>query len=388
MRILWTSTPMEGVFLPFVPVAGALQDREHELLVAAGPDIAARVAEAGFEQRVIGPSAMEAAKRAFADPAVAAADGAGTAFGAAMFGSVFAPALLPEIRRMAEEFHPAVIVHPEVETSGAIVAAQRGVPSVTYGFAQPIKPAMVRDLAERVATLWTSAGLSADGHAGIYRDLYLDPCPPTLRLGDRAAPCPVQLVRPETAGRLGGILPERIARLGARPVVYVSLGTVPLFSRMQTFSVLVSELSRADVDIVVTVGPHNDPAQLADQPPNVYVERWLPLAPLLDVADAVVCHGGSGTTLAALGAGRPLVLVPQGADQFENAAACDRAGAAVVLTPNEVDAPSVRRAVKTVLTPDSPQRNAALRIASEIATMPDARAAAETIEQLVQDRSQ
>jgi UDP:flavonoid glycosyltransferase YjiC (YdhE family) len=83
-----------------------------------------------------------------------------------------------------------------------------------------------------------------------------------------------------------------------------------------------------------------------------------------------------------------LVLVPQGADQFENAAACDRAGAAVVLTPNEVDAPSVRRAVKTVLTPDSPQRNAALRIANEIATMPDARAAAETIEQLVQDRSQ
>jgi EryCIII-like glycosyltransferase len=238
MRILWTSTPMEGVFLPFVPVARVLQDRGHELLVAAGPDVAARVAEAGFEQRVIGPAAMEAAMRAFADPAVAAADGAGTVFGAVMFGSVFAPALLPEIRRIAEQFHPAVIVHPAVETSGAIVAAQRGVPSVTYGFAQPIEPAMVRALAERVATLWTSAGLSADKPAGIYRDLYLDPCPPTLRLGDRAAPCPVQLVRPETAGRLGGVLPERVARLGARPVVYVSLGTVPLFSQMQTFSVL------------------------------------------------------------------------------------------------------------------------------------------------------
>jgi MGT family glycosyltransferase len=170
--------------------------------------------------------------------------------------------------------------------------------------------------------------------------------------------------------------------------VYVSLGTVPLFSQMHTFSVLLSELSHADVDLVVTVGPHNDPAQLADQPPNVYVERWLPLAPLLDVANAVVCHGGSGTTLAALGAGRPLVLVPQGADQFENAAACGRTGAALVLPPDEVDGASVRRAVETVLAPDSPQRIAALRMASEIAAMPDAQAAAETIEQLVHGRGQ
>ena len=73
------------------------------------------------------------------------------------------------------------------------------------------------------ATLWTSAGLAADPRAGIYRDLYLDPCPPALRLGDRAAPCPVQLLRPRPPA-LGGVLPERVARLGARPIVYVSLG--------------------------------------------------------------------------------------------------------------------------------------------------------------------
>jgi UDP:flavonoid glycosyltransferase YjiC (YdhE family) len=388
MRILWTSTPMEGVFLPFVPVASALRDRGHELLVAAGPDVAARVAESGYEHRVVGPPAMDAAVQAFADPAIASADGAGPAFGAAMFGSVFAPALLPEIRRVADEFDPAVIVHPAVEASGPIVAAQRAVPSVTYGFAQPIAPEMVRALAERVAPLWTGAGLDADPHGGIYRDLYLDPCPPALRLDDRTAPCPVQPVRPESAGAAGGVLPEGIARLGGRPVVYVSLGTVPLFSQMQTFSVLLDELARADVDVVVTVGPHNDPAQLADQPRNVYVERWLPLAPLLDVTDTVVCHGGSGTTLAALGAGRPLVLVPQGADQFENATACERAGAALVLAPGAVDAQSVRRAVEEVLAPGSGQRTAALRIAREIATMPDTAAAAEAIEQLVDDRNQ
>ena len=61
--------------------------------------------------------------------------------------------------------------------------------------------------------------------------------------------------------------------------------------------------------------------------------------------DAVLCHAGTGTTLAALVAGLPLVLVPQGADQFDNARACQRAGAAKVLVPDDVDPRAVREAV-------------------------------------------
>ena len=64
---------------------------------------------------------------------------------------------------------------------------------------------------------------------------------------------------------------------------------------------------------------------------------------------AVVSHGGSGTVLGALAAGLPLVLLPQGADQFENAARCERAGAAVVLDPDEVTGDAVAAAVRLVL---------------------------------------
>ena len=83
--------------------------------------------------------------------------------------------------------------------------------------------------------------------------------------------------------------------------------------------------------MVVTVGNLNDPAALGNSRANVHVEQWLPLAPLLPRCAAVLCHAGTGTTLAALAAGLPLVLVPQGADQFDNAQACERAGAARVL---------------------------------------------------------
>ncbi len=66
---------------------------------------------------------------------------------------------------------------------------------------------------------------------------------------------------------------------------------------------------------------------------NVIVERYIPQGDVLPLADAVVCHGGSGSTLAALAHGLPLVLVPAGADQFDNAAACVAAGAAIELQP-------------------------------------------------------
>ncbi len=200
MRILCTSTPMDGVVLPLLPIAGALRERGHDVLLAVGPDVLGRVEDAGFDVTVVGPAAMEAVMQAFGDPAVAAAEGAGPIFAAAMFGGVFAPALLPELQRVADEFGADAIVHPPVELASPIVATERGIPSVTYGFGQVLPAEMVQASAERVAPLWEAAGLAADPHAGIYLDCYLDPCPPSLRLGDPAPARVVQALRPEIAG--------------------------------------------------------------------------------------------------------------------------------------------------------------------------------------------
>ena len=48
---------------------------------------------------------------------------------------------------------------------------------------------------------------------------------------------------------------------------------------------------------------------------------------------AVVCHGGSGTTLGALAARLPLVVVPLFADQPENARRVDAVGAGIAVSP-------------------------------------------------------
>ena len=386
MRVLCSSTPMEGVFMPFVPLGRALLAAGHEVLVATGPDLQSRVAGDGFATAVAGPTAMDAAITAMADPEVSNAPGGESwHFGAAMFGGVIAPAKLPALRRLVNDFRPDLVVHPPVDVAAPLVAAEHGLASVAYGFGQVLDPPFVAALRDRVAPLWREAGMEPDPYAGIYRGRYLDPCPPSLQPSrDPGSGVGVaEPIRPEVPGDRDAVLPDWIASLGQRPVVYLSLGTVPLFNQPHTFVTLLAELAHDDVDLVVTVGQLNDPATLGTQPANVHIERWLPLAPLLPRCDAVVCHAGSGTTLAALACGLPLALVPQGADQFTNAAACLRAGVARVLEPDAVTSTTVREAVTAILRSGSSEQEAAQRVAAEIAAMPSATDVAQHLEAFV-----
>jgi glycosyltransferase len=64
-----------------------------------------------------------------------------------------------------------------------------------------------------------------------------------------------------------------------------------------------------------------------------------------------------------------MLLLPHGADQFENARACADRGAATVLMPTELTGASVASAVTSLLTDPAP-RAAAAQLGREIADMP------------------
>jgi UDP:flavonoid glycosyltransferase YjiC (YdhE family) len=86
-----------------------------------------------------------------------------------------------------------------------------------------------------------------------------------------------------------------------------------------------------------------------------------------------VTHGGSGSTLAALAYGLPILFVPQGADQFENAAQVQALGAGARVLPADLTPESARSALESLLRDDGYRRRARA-IAEEIAAMPDASA--------------
>jgi UDP:flavonoid glycosyltransferase YjiC (YdhE family) len=384
MRVLCSTTPMDGVFGPFVPLGRALAAAGHEVVVATGANLLDTVAEQGFATAPAGPSAMEGAMQAMADPAVQSARPTERwRFPATMFGGVIAPAKIPALRELADTFAPDLVLHPPVDLAGPLLAAERGLPSVCYGFMHPLDPAVVEGLAARVKPLWEDAGLEADRHGGLYRHRYLDPCPASLRADRGVAETVARAIRPEIPGDRQADLPAWARELGDRPTLYVSLGTVPFFNQPARFQQLLQELVQEDLDLVVTVSELHDPAALGPLAPNVHVEQWLPLAALLPRCDAVLCHAGSGTTLAALTAGLPLVLVPDGADQFTNADSCQDAGVARVIAPDRLTPAAVRDAVRAVIAADSGERAAARRVAAEIVGMPSVADVAHQLEDLV-----
>jgi UDP:flavonoid glycosyltransferase YjiC (YdhE family) len=374
MRVLCSTTPMDGVFGPFIPLGRAFVETGHELVVASGANLRSRVEANDLKFAEAGLPAMDGVIAAMADPEVKAAPPADRiTFPAAMFGAVHPGAKLPRLRDLAESCHFDLIVHPPVDLSGPLLAAELDLPSVCYGFGQPFDAAVVTAMAARSRPLWEAAELQPDAYGGIYRGIYLDPCPPMLR-GPETVPAThgTHPIRPEIPGNPAAALPAWADALGQRAVVYVSLGTAPLFNQPDKFAPLLAGLAGEAVEVVITVGESNDPTAFGELSPTVHLEKWLPLAPLLPRCDAVLCHAGTGTTLAALAAGLPLVLVPQGADQFDNARACERAGAARILLPDQVTPAAVRDAVRTVLPDDSSERAAARTLAAEIAAMPSA----------------
>ena len=122
--------------------------------------------------------------------------------------------------------------------------------------------------------------------------------------------------------------------------------------------------------MVATIGRDKDPAELAPLPDNARVERYIPQALVLPHAFVVVSHGGSGSTLAALAHGLPILFVPQEADQFENAAQVQALGAGLRLVPDELTVPAARSALESLLA-DARYRERAGHVADEIASMPD-----------------
>jgi MGT family glycosyltransferase len=145
------------------------------------------------------------------------------------------------------------------------------------------------------------------------------------------------------------------------------MGTV--FNDPEPLEAVLAGLAELDVRVLVTVGPRADPAVLGTQPAHVRVERYVPQSLVLPHCGAVVSHAGSGTVLATLTLGLPQLCLPQGADQFLNAAAVASAGAGISLMPGEATPDAIRNAV-TNLVGDASFRAAAGRVSASIASMP------------------
>ncbi|MGH3072461.1 MAG: glycosyltransferase [Gaiellaceae bacterium] len=368
MRVLFSATPGEGHVRPLLPVARALAARGHEVAFATGASWSGRLEDIGFP---VLPSGIEVAEaRAHIDreelQAVAPGDKRLYLF-PRIFGRGMAPAKTPELLRHAREWKPDAVVHESSDLAAPIVAATLGLPTVNHSFGAMVPRRVSAAAAEVVAPLWRDHGLEPDPYAGAFLGLYVDVAPPSLASAEpEGLSTRLRLVERATS-------PAPPPAGVDVPCVYATLGTI--FNEPTMFRVLLDTLE--GLPAVVTMGRGGSVE--GPVPDGVVVAEFLPQEDVLPHTSAVVFHGGSGTMLGALAHGLPLVILPQGADQFDNAALCELAGVAVVVLPAEADTGSVRAALDRVLS-EPPFTEAAARIAAEIAAMPSADEVAERIE--------
>jgi UDP:flavonoid glycosyltransferase YjiC (YdhE family) len=369
VRVLASCLPGYGHFHPMVPLALALRDAGAQVAFATERRFCARVTAAGFPAfpAGIGPGKVLERTLRLAD---AAGPDDTSRFGAQMFAAVAAPAKVPDLMAVIDEWWPDLLVHDITDFAGPVAAAAAGIPDVAHSLGPLFPIALFRHGAELVVPLWQEWGVTPGPLGGMFGAAYLDICPPSLQSPDVVEVAATTLpLRPVPFDAVEGeTLPPWVEALPPRPTVYVTLGTLDN-NAPGVLEAAVEGLRDEPVNAIVTVGPNRDPEELGPQPAHIRVERYVPQSLLLPKCDVVVAHGGSGTTLGALAHGLPLLLLPQGANQFENAERCAALGAGIRLLPGEVGAEPVRRAVRALL--DEPGYRARAReVAGEIERMP------------------
>jgi MGT family glycosyltransferase len=143
-----------------------------------------------------------------------------------------------------------------------------------------------------------------------------------------------------------------------RPLVYVSLGTLQN-QRPEIYRAVLDALDQLPVQGVISLGRWRGGGEPPVRSERHLVVDYAPQQALIARAAVVVTHAGMNTTIEALSAGVPMVLVPITNDQPAVAKRVELLGAGLRVPLAKLDAARLRTAIATVL--DDPAYRAAAR---------------------------
>jgi UDP:flavonoid glycosyltransferase YjiC (YdhE family) len=357
MRILIVAGALYGHVNTLLPIALAAREAGHSVVLASGPEFVEHVERRGLHSWAVGMTHEEA--------------GGNRQDSWLAYFAATAERRVADLLPMADRWKPELVIHEETELAGAVVATLLGARHAVHGLGvmppSRIWPAFV----EAVGLLGVRCGVP-DVAARLAHAHYLHVCPPALQAREAPIWNHVLPLRP-VAGlpTQNEQLPDRLDRLPYLRTIHLTFGTV-YNGNVALLEQAIDGLASLDANLIVTIGPDEDPLRFGPQPAHVCIEPYLPHTLLLPRCDLVVSHGGAGVMLGALAQGIAQLIIPQGADQFLNADACTRSGAALTLPAGEANARTIDGAARHLL--DEPRFAMAARaVRAEIAAMPDAR---------------
>ncbi|MEW6280049.1 MAG: glycosyltransferase [Candidatus Eremiobacterota bacterium] len=155
-------------------------------------------------------------------------------------------------------------------------------------------------------------------------------------------------VGPCIAGRSeGGDFPfEQLS--GDVPNVYVSLGTV-FNNKPRVFLKIVEAFRNVPVQLVVSAGGAYERLRNHPLAANALLFPRVPQLQVLPRVDAVISHGGNNTVNETLAAGKPLLVMPVGGEQGDNASRVEFLGAGLRADLNRSSPEEIRTKVLRLL---------------------------------------
>lgn len=357
---------MLGHVFPLVPLARAVRDAGHEVLIATGGEALA-VRQSGLPVHDVAPGisfGRIAASVLLRHPLIARAELAGTAGTrgvALLFGRLNAR-LADTVVALADRWGPDLVVYEPLAVAGAIAAARWGVPAVRHENSLFDGRELVRVTTERLTRTLRRHGVA-------------DLPPPAAAIAVAPPSVLAQSGWPMRYEPYGGVgeLPDRLRQRPDRPRVLVSRSTVAGPGAGDVMRAVLADAWRVDAEFVL-IRPDRRTARTA-LPPNVWTTDWVPLGAALAVSTAIVHHGGAGSVYAALVAGVPQLVLNGPGDRTHNAGLVAARGAGIA-----VSAGDLTRAALNRLTTDDALRTVAQEVRREIAARP---APAELVDRLV-----
>lgn len=382
MRIAFVTNPALGHLLPLVPLALAARDAGHDVRVVGGASLARPIADAGLPHVFAGPPDLPSVFARIPERQGLTGRRLAAVIWRRAFAGIIATELAADVLALADTWAPDLVIHEDSEQGSWIAAEKLGVPHVALQ-ATAWRGNSYRLSADPLGALRESYGLDEDPElATWHRFGYLTTRPAAIRNPDDPMPAGTRPIRPVASDEAGG---ERIRwpvhHRADRTRIVVTMGTL-MPGRVEVMTTILDGLEPLGVDVVATVGHDLDPDALGRRRSTTHVARYIPMSQLVQDASLLVSHGGSGTMLASLTAGVPMVLLPIAADQPENAERCAEAGVARVLPLDDRGPARVCEAAADVLS-DPAFRTSATVVRDQIAAMPEPAAVVPWLESLV-----
>ena len=402
MRILCFTIPEKGHLNPLLPTLMRLEERGHEVIVAAARDLTHLVRAAGLVGRTLTldvpppPPHFVTNGAAFAqrlrDPSWLAGW-----IEALLIDAV--PGQVPAIETVLAEEDPDVVVLDPMLYAAVIACERRGQPWA--GLSSSLNP--VTPSSWQVPLTDTLSALSSRR-----RSLFAahDVDVPMFRVADAVsrwlnvafsvdAYTPRSAADAEDVFAVGAPFDDQDVgrrdrdqdfderRLAPRPRLYVSFGSQAFF-QPSLFGAVFGAADKLGLQVIASVGDLiDDEGFVAAAPADAILCRSAPQLRVLPLVDVVVSHGGANSVVEALCAARPLVLLPLCNDQHLQARFLRQSDAGVVVEPDS----EVGAIADAMTRARAPQRRAQLHaLSAALRSAGGPARAAELIEQLGRQR--